>query len=188
MLLNSVLIFNTFSKDANRIQQIFSSEKVPTLWRALPAIEELLTAWENKANSLKYAVYAPGLQKGIDKIRKYYSRFDEKPAYILALGNFLKSVSYQVTNCTYILVLHPYFKLTYIKMAWGGAEEQAAEIAAGNTNAKNWQDEARKVVEQTVSSMQLFPHVTTNAHYRWRNTGALVHPKHPLHHHSHLRM
>jgi hypothetical protein len=48
-------------------------------------------------------------------------------------------------------VLHPYFKLAYIKLAWGGAEEQAADRAAGNKHAKNWQDEARKVVEREVS-------------------------------------
>jgi hypothetical protein len=33
---------------------------------------------------------------------------------------------------------------------WGGAEEQAAEIAAGNPYAVNWQDEALKIVERTV--------------------------------------
>lgn len=32
-------------------------------------------------------------------------------------------------------------------MAWGGAEEQAEEIAAGNRHAKNWYDEALQVVE-----------------------------------------
>jgi hypothetical protein len=47
-------------------------------------------------------------------------------------------------------VLHPYYKLAYIKLAWGGPVEQAAEIAAGNPNAKNWQAEARKIVEKTV--------------------------------------
>jgi hypothetical protein len=51
-----------------------------------------------------------------------------------------------------ILVLHPYYKLAYIKLAWGGEEEQAAERAAGNRYAKNWQDEARKVVEREVSN------------------------------------
>ena len=39
------------------------------------------------------------------------------------------------------LVLHPYFKLSNITHAWGG-EEAAAEIAAGNFQAKNWQAEA----------------------------------------------
>lgn len=48
-------------------------------------------------------------------------------------------------------VLHPYYKLTYIKHAWGGAEEKEAEIAAGNAHAKDWQDEARQVIEKTVS-------------------------------------
>jgi hypothetical protein len=35
-------------------------------------------------------------------------------------------------------------------MAWGGAEEQAAEIANGNFDAKDWQVEAQKVVEHMV--------------------------------------
>jgi hypothetical protein len=47
-------------------------------------------------------------------------------------------------------VLHPYYKLAYIKISWGGPDEQAAEIAAGNFDAKDWQDEARKIVEKTV--------------------------------------
>lgn len=56
---------------------------------------------------------------------------------------------------TYILiafksVLHPYYKLHYIKQKWGGAKEQEAERAAGDEFAKNWQDEARKIIEKTV--------------------------------------
>jgi hypothetical protein len=48
----------------------------------------------------------------------------------------------------------------------GGAEEKAAEIAAGNPDAKDWQDEARKVVEKTVSFLIRFfmTVLTTN---RW---------------------
>jgi hypothetical protein len=41
--------------------------------------------------------------------------------------------------------------LDYIKLAWGGPDEQAAEIAAGNPDAKDWQADAKKVVEKTVS-------------------------------------
>jgi len=47
-------------------------------------------------------------------------------------------------------VLHPYYKLDYIKMAWDGADEQEAEYAAGNHNAKNWHDEALKIIENTM--------------------------------------
>ena len=41
-------------------------------------------------------------------------------------------------------------------MAWDGAEEQGEEIKAGNVNAKNWQDEAQKILETTVSRAQCF--------------------------------
>jgi len=40
--------------------------------------------------------------------------------------------------------------MQYIQKAWGGAEEQAAEHAAGNKNAKNWHDEALKIVEDVI--------------------------------------
>ena len=73
-------------QDSNRIQQTFSAEKLPTLWRALPAIEELQTAWEAKRDHPRYAVYRTAIRDGLAKLNKYYSRFDEKPAYILALG------------------------------------------------------------------------------------------------------
>jgi hypothetical protein len=53
------------------------------------------------------------------------------------------------------LVLHPYYKFAYIKLAWGGEKEQEAEREAGNPNAKNWQDEARKIVEREVSNFFL---------------------------------
>ncbi|KIL56399.1 hypothetical protein M378DRAFT_188574 [Amanita muscaria Koide BX008] len=40
--------------------------------------------------------------------------------------------------------------LDYIKHTWGGEEEQAAEIEAGNPHAKNWQGEAQKILESTM--------------------------------------
>jgi hypothetical protein len=81
-------------QDSNRIQQYFSAEKQPTLWRALPAIEELQTAWEAKRDKRSFAIYQDAIDDGLKKIKKYYSRFDEKPAYIIALGKcFLFPVS-----------------------------------------------------------------------------------------------
>ncbi|RDB23356.1 Zinc finger BED domain-containing protein DAYSLEEPER [Hypsizygus marmoreus] len=118
--------------DSKKVLHYFSSDQCPTLWRALPAFEDLQTAWEAKADDPRFPLYHDAIQDGLDKLKKYYSKFDEKPFYILAL------------------LLHPYYKLDYIKLAWGGAEEQAAEIAAGNRNAKNWQAEAHRVVEDTV--------------------------------------
>ena len=139
-------------QDSNRIQQYFSAEKEPTLWQALPALEELQSAWEKKRADPKYALYKDALDDGLDKLGKYYSRLDEKPSFVLALGQYF-TYSIQVIGSQKLgfTVLHPYYKLAYIKLAWGGPEEQAAEIETGNFDAKDWQDEARKIIEKTVS-------------------------------------
>ena len=68
------------------MQQYFSSEHLPTLWRALPAIEQLQTAWEAKRDDERFAIYQDAITDGLEKIRKYYSCFDKKPSYVLALG------------------------------------------------------------------------------------------------------
>jgi hypothetical protein len=73
-------------QDANRIQQLFSSETKPTLWRAVPAIERLQTAWESKRDDKKYVIYRNAINDGLAKLQKYYMRFDDKPAFVLALG------------------------------------------------------------------------------------------------------
>ena len=39
--------------------------------------------------------------------------------------------------------------------------EQAAEIEAGNLNAKDWQDEAKKVVKKTVSILPVLYTIVT---------------------------
>jgi hypothetical protein len=72
--------------DANDMQQIFSSEQHPTLWRAIPALEHLQTTWEKKQDMPQYVLYLGVIQKGLDKIGKYYRKFDDKPVYVLALG------------------------------------------------------------------------------------------------------
>ena len=60
------------------------------LWRVLPLIEELQTHWEKKhdgtAGFERFSAYHAAIQDGLDKLQKYYNKFDEKPAYILALS------------------------------------------------------------------------------------------------------
>ncbi|KAF8871099.1 hypothetical protein BD779DRAFT_1428662, partial [Infundibulicybe gibba] len=119
-------------RNSNDVLHYFSSDKRPSLWRALPAIEDLQTAWEDKLSDPAYSIYHPAIADGLEKLKKYYSKFDEKPAFILAL------------------LVHPYYKLQYIKMAWGGPEEQRKEQEEGNLDAKDWQLEARAVVDNAV--------------------------------------
>jgi hypothetical protein len=59
-----------------------------TLWRAIPAFKELLTAWEQKRNMPKYVLYKAAIEKALDKVGKYYRKMDNKPVYVLALGAF----------------------------------------------------------------------------------------------------
>ena len=40
--------------------------------------------------------------------------------------------------------------MDYIELEWGSVKEQAKEIRAGNRNAKNWHEEAMKVLEAMV--------------------------------------
>jgi len=89
------------------------------------------------------------------KIKKYYSRFDEKPAFIIALGEYLPCLV--SGRYSLFIALHPYYKLAYIELAWGGAKEQEAERRAGNPDAKNWQDEACKILEKTVRNLPRNP-------------------------------
>jgi len=60
------------------------------LWCMLPVIEELQMAWEVKRDDLKYNLYWDAIQDGLNKLSKYYSHFDQKPSYILALGKCYK--------------------------------------------------------------------------------------------------
>ena len=128
--------------DTNSLQQYFSHEKQLSLLRAIPAFEELQMAWESKSSTQKFKPYKTAINCGREKISKYYNKFDDKPVYILSLNMWVfYSISYHVL-IDILTVVHPYYKLAYIKMAWGGPEEQAHEREAGNLNAKDWYDEA----------------------------------------------
>ncbi|KAF8680603.1 hypothetical protein AX14_004549 [Amanita brunnescens Koide BX004] len=131
-------------KDARNVQHKFAAESVPTLYNVLPAVEELLSAWESKITDRRYTIFVRALKAGIDKLKKYYSQFDLKPAILINLA------------------LHPYFKLDWILLNWGGSKEQEIERAKGNLNAKNWKDEARKVLEDLMAQYwEMRPHPST---------------------------
>ncbi|KAH9913426.1 hypothetical protein B0H21DRAFT_655766, partial [Amylocystis lapponica] len=106
--------------DANRYQQTFSSDRIPTLHRVIPALEGLLARWDRKLENAKYLIYHLAVSRGIGKLSKYYLKLDNTPVYVLAL------------------LLHLYYKMTYIGLKWGGKAEQDKEIADGFPDAKNW--------------------------------------------------
>ena len=76
----------TIILDANSLQQVFSSDCQATLWQAIPTFKELQSAWEKKLTLSAFCPYKEALECGLAKIHKYYTKFDEKPAYVLVLS------------------------------------------------------------------------------------------------------
>jgi hypothetical protein len=60
----------------------------------------------------------------------------------LSLHSVGSACEFVSVDCLSSIAFYPYYKLAYIKLAWGSVKEQEAEYKAGNFEAKNWQDEA----------------------------------------------
>ncbi|KAH9856303.1 hypothetical protein C2E23DRAFT_702760, partial [Lenzites betulinus] len=118
--------------DANWFYQICSSTRVPTLHQVIPAIELLSSCWEKKAEDADYAIFHSALGRGLEKLTKYYKKFDNMHVYVLSL------------------LLHPYYKLAYIEQMWGGEDEYQDDLAAGLPGARNWQAYANEIVEKAM--------------------------------------
>ncbi|KAI0669467.1 hypothetical protein C8Q78DRAFT_933185, partial [Trametes maxima] len=128
--------------DANRYLEHFSAATMLTIHRVIPALETLCTRWEKKLKKDKYQIFHDALQRGVEKLSKYYMRLDQMMVYILALHKYCSTF--------YLTVLHPYYKLAYIQAKWGGATEQLREIEAGNEDAINWIERTREVSREAV--------------------------------------
>jgi hypothetical protein len=59
------------------------------LWRVLPALEELQTAWEEKLDDEGFVRFHPAIRDGLAKVGKYYSKLDKKPVFVMGLGQWL---------------------------------------------------------------------------------------------------
>lgn len=64
--------------DANQIQHLFSHKHQATLWQAIPVFEKLQSAWEAKHDHQQFKPYKKDLNCGLNKIGKYYNKFNEK--------------------------------------------------------------------------------------------------------------
>src|SRR5258708_15120132 len=76
----------TCLQHADNAQHAFSSENVPTLHYAIPALEALYRAWSSRAVRPKYEPFAPALHAAAGKIDEYYEKTTECPAYILLMS------------------------------------------------------------------------------------------------------
>ena len=70
---------------ADIAQQAFSSDTIPTLHNALPALEALHQAWSSRIDRDKYSDFADALRAGTTKIQQYYELTANSHAYTMAM-------------------------------------------------------------------------------------------------------
>ena len=62
-----------------------SAEYYPTIWRILPAYEELLADWRKFATDRRMVTLRPAIEAGIGSLEKYYNKTDNSPAHIVSM-------------------------------------------------------------------------------------------------------
>jgi len=81
------MISNHVPQWADAAQQAFSSDTVPTLHNALPALEALHQAWSSCIGHDKYSDFTDALHTGTEKIGQYYELTANSHAYTMAMCN-----------------------------------------------------------------------------------------------------
>ena len=70
------------------MQQAFSSDTIPTLHKALLAIEALHASWYKRIDREKYAPFEAALISATEKLNEYYMKTSASDAHILAMGMY----------------------------------------------------------------------------------------------------
>ncbi|KZV97891.1 hypothetical protein EXIGLDRAFT_810395, partial [Exidia glandulosa HHB12029] len=83
---------------ADEAQQMFSAERYPTLYNAMPAMLSLLAAWERRRASPKYVDFTAALDAAILKLRKHIDK--------------IRTAAPRVSAYWVSMVLHPEYKLS----------------------------------------------------------------------------
>ena len=80
--------------------QSFSHSTRPSVYRALPVIEQMQQRWEAMVKDRKYAQIVPALKASLENLRKWYRSLDDSSIYFICL------------------VLDPRIKLAYFEKHW----------------------------------------------------------------------
>jgi hypothetical protein len=69
------------------VQQTFSSERTPTVWRIIPSLEFLIKRWESMIGQSRYRDVKKAITEGIQSLKKWYRKVDNtSAAYFICLG------------------------------------------------------------------------------------------------------
>ena len=78
-------------REPSNVQQTFSSEHAPTIWRIIPSFEFLIVRWNSMAGNSQHQGLKQALVEGVKSLQKWFDRTDGtlSPAYFICLGMFL---------------------------------------------------------------------------------------------------
>jgi len=75
------------------MQQLFSSETEPVLWKTYPLLEFISQVWDEMLEDLKYVPMQAGIEAGLGMIHKYTSLVEASNANIMCLGMYYKCLT-----------------------------------------------------------------------------------------------
>lgn len=99
------------------MQQQFSSERRPTVWKILPAFEQFLDRWRAFGLDKSFAALHPAIEVGLKTFEKYYEKANKSSAQIIKLCKSLCRCIISI-GCSYSLDLNPSSKEEYFAAFW----------------------------------------------------------------------
>lgn len=84
---------------AAEVQEAFSAEYYPTIWRVLPLYEDFIAKWKDFAADLKMFQLWSAIEAGLESLKKYYNKTDDSPVHIVSMCTcFIVSVPPCMSN------------------------------------------------------------------------------------------
>jgi hypothetical protein len=77
-------------QEPSNVQQTFSKERTPTVWRIIPALEFLIKRWESMVEQPRFRDVKDAITEGVLNLKKWYRKVDNtSSAYFICLGTSL---------------------------------------------------------------------------------------------------
>jgi hypothetical protein len=100
------------------VQQTFSNERTPTVWRIIPSLEFLIKRWESMVDQPRFRDVKEAIAEGIESLKKWYRKVDHtSPAYFICLGASSFPFLAVLSN-SFRAVLDPTIKDLYCRHRW----------------------------------------------------------------------
>lgn len=116
LLVSMYTMFSHF-QESGKIQQQFSSDASPLVWKVLPMIEEFMQNWTETSLKPDYKILHPAIQSGLQTMGKYFGVATRSSAQIL---NLCKSMIISHLHIITLLFtdLNPLAKRDYFEIYW----------------------------------------------------------------------